>query len=111
MSRMERTPFIIKSTPTATSQDDHKPQPLVIHVKKEEGSVIPLRILAPSPFPYTSNKAVPWRYEMHTSLDEDISNIARIGGMTRSGRFYSPKDMQDRAPKEKERKETKEKEE
>ncbi|KAL2327550.1 hypothetical protein Fmac_020977 [Flemingia macrophylla] len=55
--------------------------------------------------------AVPWRYEVHTSLDEDISNIAEIGGMTRSGRVYSPKDIQDKAPKEKEQKETEEKEE
>ncbi|KAL2325866.1 hypothetical protein Fmac_024924 [Flemingia macrophylla] len=107
---MERTPFIIKNTPTATPQDDHKPQPLVIHVNKEEGPVASLRILTPSPFPYASNKDVPLRYEMHTSLDEDISNIAGIGGMTRNGRVYSPKDMQDKAPREKEQKETEEKE-
>ncbi|KAL2340334.1 hypothetical protein Fmac_008274 [Flemingia macrophylla] len=110
-SRMERTPFVIKSTSKATPQDDRKPQPLVIHINKEKGPVAPLRILMPSPFPYASNKAVPWRYEVHTSLNEDISNIAEIGGMTRSGRVYSPKDMQDKAPKEKEPRETEEKEE
>ncbi|KAL2318767.1 hypothetical protein Fmac_032643 [Flemingia macrophylla] len=43
---MERTPFIIKSRPTATSQDDHKPQPLVIQINKEKGPIAPLRILA-----------------------------------------------------------------
>ncbi|KAL2347435.1 hypothetical protein Fmac_001435 [Flemingia macrophylla] len=109
--QIERIPFVIKSTPTAASQDDHKLQPLVIHVNKEMGPVAPLSILAPRPFPYASNKVVPWRYETHTSLDEDISNISRIGGMTRSGRVYSPKDLQDKTPKGKEQEKTKEKEE
>ncbi|KAL2319773.1 hypothetical protein Fmac_028742 [Flemingia macrophylla] len=95
----------------ATPQDDHKPQPLVIRINKEEGPIAPLRILAPRPFLYVFNKAVPWRYETHTSLDEDISNIAGIGGMTRSGRVYSPKNMQDKAPKGKEKEKIEEKEE
>ncbi|KAL2325747.1 hypothetical protein Fmac_024805 [Flemingia macrophylla] len=44
------------------------------------------------------------------STNKNISNIAGIGGMTRSGRIYTPKDIQDKAPKEKEKIEEKEEE-
>ncbi|KAL2325870.1 hypothetical protein Fmac_024928 [Flemingia macrophylla] len=92
-------------------KEDRTLQPLVIKVNKEKGpSITPLRILTPHPFPYESNKVVPWRYDIQASTDEDISNIAEIGGMTRSRRIYTPKDIQDKAPKEKEKIEEKEEE-
>ncbi|KAL2340330.1 hypothetical protein Fmac_008270 [Flemingia macrophylla] len=107
---MDRTPFVIKRTPTATPKDDRMLQPLVIKVNKEKGpNITPLRILTPHPFPYESNKVVLWRYDIQASANEDIFNIAGIGGMTRSGRIYTPKDIQDKTPKEKEK--IKEKEE
>ncbi|KAL2318737.1 hypothetical protein Fmac_032613 [Flemingia macrophylla] len=83
---MECTPFVIKSTPMVMPQNDHKPQPLVIHVNKEKGPVAPLRILAPRSFLYESDKAIPWRCEVHMFINEDISNVARIGGQNCQGR-------------------------
>ncbi|KAL2340344.1 hypothetical protein Fmac_008284 [Flemingia macrophylla] len=82
---MDRTPFIIKCTPTASQKNDQSIQSLVIKVSREEGSnVKPLRIVFPSSFPYESNKVVPWVYDIQTSVNENISNISGIGGMTRS---------------------------
>ncbi|KAL2327537.1 hypothetical protein Fmac_020964 [Flemingia macrophylla] len=108
---MDRMPLVIKRLPTTTPKDDRLPQPLVIKVNKEKRpNITPLRILTPRPFPYESDKTVPWKYDVQTSTNEDISNIARIGGMKRNGRIYTPKDMQDKAPKEKEKIEEKEEE-
>ncbi|KAL2322185.1 hypothetical protein Fmac_026564 [Flemingia macrophylla] len=33
-------------------------------------------------------------------MDPDVTNIAGIVGMTRSGRIYTPDNLQDKAPKE-----------
>ncbi|KAL2325759.1 hypothetical protein Fmac_024817 [Flemingia macrophylla] len=49
-------------------------------------------------------------YDIQTTTDLDVTNIAGIGGMTRSGRIYTPDTLQDKAPKEKKRTEEKEKE-
>lgn len=62
-------------------------------------------ICMPSPFPYESTKAVPWKYDI-TVIDKeseevrqekglkvdgvDVTNIARTSQMTRSGRIYTP---------------------
>ncbi|KAL2340329.1 hypothetical protein Fmac_008269 [Flemingia macrophylla] len=70
----------------------------------------PKNIVSPSPFPQESNKVVPWEYDIQTSVNEDISNIARIGSMMRNGRIYTPNNLQDKASKEKEKIEEKEKE-
>lgn len=46
-------------------------------------------ILTPSCFPYESEKALPWNYEAkvwNPAKTEPLANIARVGGMTRSGR-------------------------
>jgi hypothetical protein len=65
----------------------------------------PVEICMPTPFPYESTKAVPWKYEI-TAVDkvvegssdaevteavsEDVTNIAGMSRMTRSGRIYMP---------------------
>ncbi|XP_050876694.1 uncharacterized protein LOC127080417 [Lathyrus oleraceus] len=65
----------------------------------------PVEICMPTPFPYESTKAVPWKYEI-TAVDkvvegssdaevteavsEDVTNIAGMSRMTRSGRVYTP---------------------
>ncbi|XP_050881930.1 uncharacterized protein LOC127085460 isoform X1 [Lathyrus oleraceus] len=65
----------------------------------------PIEICMPAPFPYESTKAVPWKYEI-TAVDkvvegssdaevtkavsEDVTNIAGMSRMTRSGRVYAP---------------------
>ncbi|XP_029128963.1 uncharacterized protein LOC114916440 [Cajanus cajan] len=97
---MDRTPFVIKSKPT-TAPSEHTSTPLlVIKTNKGEGPT-PLKITFPRPFPYESNKVVPWIYNIHSSANSDISSIAGLGGMTRSGRIYTPEDLHDKAPKNK----------
>ncbi|XP_050919071.1 uncharacterized protein LOC127136573 [Lathyrus oleraceus] len=65
----------------------------------------PVEICMPTPFPYESTKSVPWKYEI-TAMDkvvegsadvevtevvnEDVTNIAGMSRMTRSGRIYTP---------------------
>ncbi|XP_050890371.1 uncharacterized protein LOC127095771 [Lathyrus oleraceus] len=65
----------------------------------------PVGICMPTPFPYESNKVVPWKYEITVvdniiegseddevteTVDEDVTNIAGMSRMTRSGRIYTP---------------------
>ncbi|XP_052723845.1 uncharacterized protein LOC128193782 [Vigna angularis] len=62
-------------------------------------------IHTPVPFPYKSGKAVPWRYGTHiidegqciesqfSSQDPAIENISGIGGITRSGRIFTPPNL------------------
>ena len=81
------------------------PKSLVVHFTKT--SRMPERrqhvvIQAPSTFPYKNEKAVPWRYgvqvmkggEQHTGAPTStIDNIVGIGGMTRSGHIFAPRDL------------------
>ncbi|KAF1871148.1 hypothetical protein Lal_00020882 [Lupinus albus] len=49
------------------------------------------------PFPYKSDKAVPWKYQgksvAKSKQAEEVVNLAGVGNMTRSGRVYSPVDL------------------
>ncbi|KAF1874287.1 hypothetical protein Lal_00013182 [Lupinus albus] len=51
----------------------------------------------PGPFPYKSDKAVPWKYQgksvAKSKQTEEVVNLAGVGNMTRSGRVYSPVDL------------------
>ncbi|KAF1878060.1 hypothetical protein Lal_00022769 [Lupinus albus] len=51
----------------------------------------------PGPFPYKSDKAVPWKYHgksvAKSKQTEEVVNLAGVGNMTRSGRVYSPVDL------------------
>ena len=42
------------------------------------------------PFPYTSQKAVPWDYNCNYTHQTDVNDLTRVGGLTRSGRCYAP---------------------
>ncbi|XP_050890365.1 uncharacterized protein LOC127095765 [Lathyrus oleraceus] len=65
----------------------------------------PVEICMPTPFPYESTKVVPWKYEITVvdkvvdgssdaevteAVSEDVTNIAGMSRMTRSGRIYTP---------------------
>jgi len=83
----------------------------VIHVTRE--SVVPIEvhpvvIQVPSPFPYKSDKAVPWKYGINVLKQEPkgdqktevsntgkvtVDNITGIGGMTRSGHLFTPAEL------------------
>ena len=73
-------------------------------------------IQTPSSFPYKNDKAVPWKYgvsiiqgeQKHESANQDkaeIENISRIGGMTRSGRLFTPPDLRGEKSRDKIREE------
>ncbi|KAJ1430510.1 hypothetical protein SESBI_07649 [Sesbania bispinosa] len=82
------------------------PKPLVVHYTRDAAvrttnRPIPITIQVPTSFPYKDNKAVPWRYDVEvlvgdrqvgeTNVDTpNVTNIAGVGGMTRSGRIYTP---------------------
>ena len=61
----------------------------------------PLVIQTPAVFPYKNDKVVPWKYGVSIIQEEQkgesvesskavIDNISGIGGMTRSGRLFTP---------------------
>jgi len=85
-----------------------RPKSLVIQFSKATNPMPsrrqPLVIHTPSSFPYKNDKVVPWKYgvsiiqeeQKHESVDQGkavIDNISGIGGMTRSGRVFTPSDL------------------
>ncbi|XP_050895830.1 uncharacterized protein LOC127102504 [Lathyrus oleraceus] len=87
------------------------PEPVEIpyysrRVTLENSHPSPFEICMPAPFPYESTRAVPWKYEITVvdkvvegssdaevteAVSEDVTNIAGMSRMTRSGRIYTPK--------------------
>lgn len=82
-----------------------KPKPLVIHFNRDAATqkprgFQPITGKKPVPFPYKSDKVVPWRYvpqkpngRMDESVIGDLSsakvtNIFGMNGVTRSGRIF-----------------------
>ena len=84
---------------------EEAPKPLVIYNRgggqqamKEAPHIPTLKLVVkvPAPFHYTSDKTVPWNYSSQAVVQEpqavveqkpkkSINDIARMGGMTRSG--------------------------
>ncbi|XP_014499251.2 uncharacterized protein LOC106760315 [Vigna radiata var. radiata] len=95
---------------TGGEPDVALPEPLVIRFTRttptpaiQGGTSVVIH--TPSSFPYKSEKVVPWRYGTH-AIDEGqrtesqsfrrepaIENISGIGGMTRSGRIFTPPNL------------------
>lgn len=73
----------------------YRKKQIKVPVKK----IQPINICFSGPFSYQSNKVVPLRYDSTAYIGgksiqfskAQIVNIARIGGMTRSGRVFDPK--------------------
>lgn len=73
----------------------------------------PIVFHVPAPFPFESTKYVPWNYDSTSYvgdkpivLEPVITNIAGIGGMTRSGRVFSPESqMKEKTPESSKEKE------
>ncbi|XP_052734034.1 uncharacterized protein LOC108321519 [Vigna angularis] len=95
---------------TGMEPDVTWPEPLIIRFTRTTPAPViqgrsPVVIHTPVPFPYKSEKAVPWRYETHvvdegqcieshfSSQDPVVENISGIGGMTRSGRIFTPPNL------------------
>lgn len=77
-----------------------KPKPLTISYREKPNTPNskprPITIQIPTPFEYQSSKAVPWNYEYKVTVGSEplpIHNISGIGGLTRSGKCYTPEDL------------------
>jgi hypothetical protein len=109
-----------KLSPT-TPLEMSKPDPVVIQYTAKEKIVLQTAtvstvqssekvpsvvIQVPQPFPYRDNKRVPWNYGMKVistregkpkTEDEVVGNLTSgLGGITRSGRCYTPKELEKR---------------
>jgi hypothetical protein len=105
----------------ATSPETSKPDPVVIQYATKEkimlqtASVSTIQssekvpsvvIQVPQPFPYQDDKRVPWNYGMKVistregkpkTEEEVVGNLtSRLGGITRSGRCYTPEELEKR---------------
>ena len=48
-----------------------------------------LLVEIPKPFPYASQKVVPWDYNCNYTHQTDINDLTDVGGLTWSGRCYA----------------------
>ncbi|XP_027341179.1 uncharacterized protein LOC113854418 [Abrus precatorius] len=104
---------------TVDRQSSTFPKPLVIHYTKcmntpTTNGPRPITIQVSAPFLYKDNKAVPWKYDAGVYVDNfkenqtqgvnsdtlAVSHIAGVGGMTRSGRIYTPEELRKERTKE-----------
>ncbi|XP_020209078.1 uncharacterized protein LOC109794019, partial [Cajanus cajan] len=96
--------LIIKCKPEASHRE--APHEKSTNTRENERQNAPkLTVRVPSPFPYESDNAVPWVYDVQSLPSLESSNIIGIGGMTRSGCVYTPKDLGDKSPKGKDKEE------
>ena len=97
----------------SSDRSPSKPKPLVIHFTRDITTQIPRGFRpsvakTPAPFPYKSDKAVPWRYDIQGSDERQDASVMRVGtgmpaakimnisgtsGMTRSGRIFAPPEL------------------
>ena len=64
---------------------------------------VPIPVLVvevPRPFPYESQKVIPWDYNCNYTHQIAVNDLIGVGGLTRSGRCYAP-DMVEKVALEK----------
>ena len=49
-----------------------------------------LVVEVPKPFPYKSQKAIPWDYNCNYTYQTVVNNLTSIGAITQSERCYAP---------------------
>ncbi|KAK2428440.1 hypothetical protein QL285_026962 [Trifolium repens] len=80
-------------------------KPIEIIYQRAEAKLQPLVIQTPAPFPFTNTKTTPWIYNTSASIqgkpvtlpEPVVVSIDGTGGMTRSGRVFAQKPVQDSA--------------
>ncbi|RDX69713.1 hypothetical protein CR513_51131, partial [Mucuna pruriens] len=79
---------------TIGEEGNSRPKPLIICYDEVKQVKLPLVIPIPGP-QYTNTHAIPWKYPEERAVPDpqEITNIARIGGVTRSGRIYAPEEL------------------
>ncbi|RDX84628.1 hypothetical protein CR513_34293, partial [Mucuna pruriens] len=92
--------------------DNPLPKSLIVQYNPTSQFRAPLIIQVSATPTYKDNHVVPWRYnegefipvsQEKASPAREVTNIAGIGGVTRSGRVYTPEELQkkDLTPKKK----------
>ena len=86
------TGTVYSGTPSSTG-----PRPITIFHDNEMAAMeVPkvqtpvLLVEVPKPFPYTSQKAVPWDYNCNYTHQTDVNDLTGVGGLSRNGRCYAP---------------------
>ncbi|RDY12195.1 hypothetical protein CR513_03054, partial [Mucuna pruriens] len=78
------------------------PKPLIIHYNPASKPRVTLIIEVLAKLAYKDNHAIPWRYregkvvpliQEKAELPKAVTNIAGVGGVTRSGRIYCPEGL------------------
>ena len=82
------------------------PRPITIfHDNEAAGMELPkvlvpvLLVEVPKPFPYASQKAIPWNYDCNYTHQIAVNDLTSVGGFTRSGRCYAPSLAEEVIPK------------
>ena len=60
----------------------------MVEVSKVSAPVLVVEV--PRPFPYESQKAIPWDYNSNYTHQTAITDLTDVGGITRSERCYDP---------------------
>ncbi|RDX92715.1 hypothetical protein CR513_25105, partial [Mucuna pruriens] len=80
----------------ATIGEDGNPLPKPLIICYNPTNQVKVSLVIPLPEPqYTNSHAVPWKYSEEGTVprpeeNKEITNLAGIGGITRSGRVYAP---------------------
>ena len=85
---------VITSTMYSGTLSSTGPRPITIfHDNEAAGMELPkvsvpiLLVKVPKPFPYESQKAVPWDYNCNYTHQTVVNELTGVGGLTQSGRY------------------------
>ncbi|XP_022736187.1 uncharacterized protein LOC111289419 [Durio zibethinus] len=103
----ERGELVKTEVSTIDSKNKFVRRPVTIYYDEKPTSKLEkpvsrpvVTIKVPGPFPYQNDKTVPWKYDYDVVVNPDTANITGVGGITRSGRCYTPEALE-KARKEK----------
>ena len=88
---------VITSTMYLGTPSSTGPRPVTIfhnnETTRDEVPKVPTPVLVvevPRPFPYESQKVIPWDYNCNYTHQTAVNDLTGIGGITRNGRCYAP---------------------
>ena len=87
---------VITSTTYSGIPSSTVPRPITIFHDNEAARtempkipIIVLMVEVSKPFPYKSQKAIPWDYNCNYTHQTAVNDLTGVGGLTRSGRCYA----------------------
>ena len=86
---------VITGTMYSGTPSSNGPRPITIfHDNETVGMELPkvpvptLLVEVPKPFPYASQKAVPWDYNCNYTHQTTVNDLTSVGGLTQIGRAH-----------------------